>query len=59
MGAVILFAKHSNKTENSWLAIKITLTLKQLALDRKRRNHYRSKDGNSLILTFCDADDAA
>lgn len=59
MGAAILFAQLSNKTENSWLAIKLTITLKQLALDRKRQNHYRSKDRNSLILAFCNADDAA
>lgn len=45
MGAVILFAKHSNKTENSWLAIKLTITLKELALDSKHRNHYRLKKG--------------
>ena len=51
MGAVILFAQLSNKTENSQLAIKFTITLKQLALDSERRNHYRSKkqNGNSPV----------
>ena len=48
MGAVILFAQLSNKTEKSYLAIKFTITLKQLALDSKHRNHYRSKKKRKL-----------